>query len=280
MQTILVPTDFSATANNALTYAIAFAKQIQATQLVLINTFIAPPPIIGDVLTPSFITPNIDAFKQISETGLAKTKNEFATLATDNGIDIIVHSVYAELVDGIEMYCKENPVDIIIMGITGGNLVEEKLIGSNTITVAKQLHIPVIIVPAKAKFTLVEEVLLATDLKHVIERTPITQIQAFLKLTQAKLFVLHVHLQQDKISEVEQDEANKLEQLFAANQPVFNEVINDSFTDAVNTYADNNAVDIIITIPKKRRFFESLFSTSHTNMLAFHSHVPLMVLHD
>jgi hypothetical protein len=39
-------------------------------------------------------------------------------------------------------------------------------------------------------------------------------------------------------------------------------------------------VDLIITIPKKMGWFDSLFRRSHTKMLAFHSHVPLMVVHE
>ena len=53
----------------------------------------------------------------------------------------------------------------------------------------------------------------------------------------------------------------------------------NGFTTSINQFAEEHAVDLIITIPKHHGLLDSLFTTSHTTKLAFHSHLPLMVIH-
>ena len=55
---------------------------------------------------------------------------------------------------------------------------------------------------------------------------------------------------------------------------------NNNFVEAVNIVALEKMIDLIITIPKKHGLFEGLFHTSATKKLAYHSHVPIMVIHE
>jgi hypothetical protein len=50
--------------------------------------------------------------------------------------------------------------------------------------------------------------------------------------------------------------------------------------EATNTFLHQHKIDLLITIPKRRSFFYTIFKRSHTKMMAFHSNVPLMVVHD
>ena len=166
------------------------------------------------------------------------------------------------------------------MGITGGGALEENQVGSNTISVAKHSTVPVIIVPANASFTPIKEVLLACDYKKVVETTPVQPIKSLLAATGTKLFVLNVdHNNKGYNSEVP-FESLMLDTLLQGCNPEYHFVDSPDFTEAINAFAREKEVDIIITIPKKHGWFESLFRKSHTKMLAFHSDVPLMVIHE
>jgi nucleotide-binding universal stress UspA family protein len=48
--------------------------------------------------------------------------------------------------------------------------------------------------------------------------------------------------------------------------------------NGINQFVDEQQVDLVITVPKEHNFFAQLFSSSHTKKLAFHSHVPILVL--
>ncbi|MBC7722565.1 MAG: universal stress protein [Pedobacter sp.] len=278
MQTILVPTDFSATAKNAAIYAIELAKQIGATKVVIFNAYEAVMPTMTiDPTVPSIMPIDIETYKNISETGLERLSTDLQA-ACNNQVILETLSDLNSLVSGISEAADKTGANLIVMGITGGNALEESLIGSNTVDVAKAITVPMIIVPPNAVFKTIEEITLAVDLKKVAATTPTQPIKNLLDVIKAKLFVLHVNDGEDEADK--DDQMTVLNGLLEGYNPEYFFVNNISFIDGINDFVDNKNVDLIITIPKKHSWFETLFKRSHTKLLAFHSHVPLMVVHD
>ena len=278
MQKILVPTDFSATSKNVAVYAIALAKQIGVSKIIIYNAYeILMPAIAIDQTFPSAMPIDIEVYKNISNTGLATFVNTLEPFC-ENQVILETLSDFNTLVTGISEAVTTHHVDLVIMGVTGGNSFEENLIGSNAVDVAKDVTVPMIIVPPNAVFKQIEEIALAVDLKKVAVATPIQPIKALLDIVKAKLFVLHVNDGEDEDDKVEEMEV--LSTLLQGYNPEYFFVNNASFIDGINDFVDSKNVDLIVTIPKKHGWFENLFTKSHTKLLAFHSHVPLMVMHD
>ncbi len=278
MKTILVPTDFSATAKNATLYAMGLAKQIGATKVVLYNAYEAVVPSITiDPTMPSIMPVDLETFKSISETGLKVFADDISQ-ASDGAITIEQLCNLNTLVNGISEAITITGAEIVVMGITGGNALEENLIGSNTVNVAKAITAPLIIVPPNAAFKTIEEITLAVDLKKVATTTPVAPLQKLLDTIQAKLFVLHVNDGEDDADKDEQMVI--LNSLLQGYNPQYFFVNNISFIDGINEFVNSKNVDLLVTIPKKHGWFETIFKRSHTKLLAFHSHVPLMVVHD
>lgn len=278
MKTILVPTDFSATAKNAAIYAIGLAKQIAASKIVLYNAYEAVVPSISiDPTVPSIMPVDLETYKNISENGLKNFTSELTHL-TDESLTIETLCNLNTLVNGIAEAAETTGASLVVMGITGGNALEENLIGSNTVDVAKQIIVPMIIVPPNATFKIIEEVTLAVDLKKVTTTTPVAPLKKFLDTINTKFFVLHVNDGEDDGDKDEQ--MSNLNCLLQGYNPEYFFVNNISFIDGINDFVDSKNVDLLVTIPKKHGWFETLFKRSHTKLLAFHSHVPLMVVHD
>jgi nucleotide-binding universal stress UspA family protein len=276
MKTILVPTDFSNTARNAAKYALALADQIKADRIVLYNAFQAPVSV--DPMVPTVQLLDMDLMKKSSEEGLHQFKEELKSELFGT-IKIDTFSEYNILTGGINDLAKAVAADFIVMGITGGGAVTETLIGSNAVSVSLHSTIPVIIVPPEASFKKINSVLLACDFKQVLETTPVKPLKQLLENTGAALHVLHVNTSSEKSINVS-FETMVLDGLLKGNNPQYHFVDNESFTVGINQFADSNNIDMIITMPKKHGFFDSIFKKSHTKRLAFHSHLPLMVMHD
>jgi hypothetical protein len=166
------------------------------------------------------------------------------------------------------------------MGITGRGKLEETLIGSNTISVARNTKVPVIIVPSNARYQPIEEVLLACDFKKVVETTPVAPLEKIMDETRAKLFVINIDHDNKSFTPDTPFETAMLDTLLHKYNPEYHFVDSTDFTEAINRFATEKKIDLIVTLPRKHGFFENLFKRSHTKMLAFHSHVPLMVIHD
>ena len=279
MKTILVPTDFSATATNAAHYAVHLAKQLSCSKIIFYHAYQVP------IMTDAVMTPvellGIDEIKEASEKGLERflrTLQEYA--GADSGIELETINEFAFLTDSIDEVCKVNSVDLVIIGITGGDKMEEVLIGSNTISVARHTTVPVIIVPSEVEFTPVKEIVLVCDFKKVIETTPVEPVRKLITETNAKLFVLNIDHEHKQTTEDTPFESLMLDTLLQGLNPEYHFIDNADFVEGINQFVTNKKVDLIITIPKKHGWFEGLFKRSHTKMLAFHTHVPLVVMHD
>lgn len=278
MKTILVPTDFSAAAKKATQYAFDIAIQMQASKIVLFNAF-QSPPIITEPSMPAISYIDIDSLKTIGETGM-KHFEEKVKAACPNGVQLETKVQFASLSDEIDMICKSEGAELIVMGITGTSKIEEVLMGSTALSVMRSTKIPLIIVPEDNHSTSIKNVMLMTDLKNVVETTPLENIKKILDTTMAQLHVVNLYENENEIT----DEKNKQQELLSAMLAIFNPQLHvlhsEHFIDGVNDFVTANNIDMIIAIPKKHGFFSSFFKESHSKKLAFHTHIPLIYIHN
>ncbi len=272
MKTILVPTDFSATSKNAALYAVELANQLSAAKMILYNAYQAP--VVTEPTMPVMQMLDIETLKKISDDGMKLFKS---SLQLQN-INIQIEEIneFAVLPNSIDEVCTRTGADLIVMGITGASKFEEVLIGSTAISVVKNTKVPVIIIPPNAKCDKIERVMLACDYKKVEETAPLQPIKELLEATSAKLLVLNINQRQGSTDKSQ----NELLQMLHNYNPEIHSINTEDFIGGINDFAASNNIDMIITIPKKHGLFEGLFKESHTKQLAFHSHVPLMCIHE
>ena len=274
MKTILVPTDFSSTAKNAAMYAINFAKQLKYERIILYNAYQAPLTTDPDIAMIN--TVDITELEKSSKTNLENFKMLLKPYC-DASVTLDIISEYGAVTYDINEICKSNEVDFIVMGVTGVGKVEETLIGSFAIDVARRSEVPVIIVPPDATFTKIEEVMLACDFSKVVETTPVESIKKLLDASEAKLFVVNIDHNNKRFNADTPFESLMLDTLLYDYKPEYRFIDDPDFVEGINKAALDKQVDLIITIPKKMGWFEGLFKKSRTKMLAYHSHVCSIV---
>jgi nucleotide-binding universal stress UspA family protein len=277
MQSILVPTDFSANAYNAARYAIALAADIKATEIILYNAY--QPYVSEDPELSMPLQADVEAFRQISADGLDRMKSvlEKEMLST---IKLKLESEYNMVPQGIVDTAENFNAGFIVMGISGTeSKLEEAIIGSNAVDVSKHSEIPVIVVPAEATYSPFKKILLAVDFRKSAETTPVVAIKKLLDDTKAQLDILHVEADANNTVNLDA-EKNVVESLFQNYKPRYHFLQGKVFTDAINQFALENKSDLIVVIPKKHGLFEGIFKRSHTKALVFHSHIPIMTIHE
>ena len=142
MKTILVPTDFSKSANNAALYAANLAKEMKA-RILLYNVYDFPIGVAGDYAVP-LITPS--ELKKESENLLKKTAANLQKIAP---IEIKCKAMMGAAID--EILAEERKASFIVMGMKGAGKLSELLIGSITTGVLKKTKKPLLVIPYKIK---------------------------------------------------------------------------------------------------------------------------------
>ncbi|HSC53668.1 MAG TPA: universal stress protein [Phnomibacter sp.] len=272
MLTILVPTDFSATAINSGKYAANLAKNIGAHKIVLYNAYSMP---LATEMSWAFL--QTEEVQKASEESLATLKADMQSW-TDNSIEIDAISDFGFLQERISDIATEVKADLIVMGITGGGKLEEVFIGSNTTHIINHVKVPVLIVPPDASWKPVANVGWACDYKDVLKTTPAEAIKAVLEKLHAKLIVGHNDPNPGAFNPEYYHNNALVGELFRKVQPEFIEVAGEKFTDAMDHFIVEQKIDMMLVIPKKHGWLESIFRRSHTTRLAFHTHIPLLCI--
>jgi len=272
MKTILVPVDFSDTARNSALYAAGLAKWIGANKLILFNAYSIPL-----ATEMSWAVLQTEELRKYSEDGLADFKNMLLPELGD-GITIDCFSEFGFLTERIEAVCADTNSDVIVMGITGGGKLEEVIIGSNTTHIMKHTQVPLLIVPPNARWKPVGVIGWACDYKDVMKTTPAEAIKKMVGEFKAKLIVVHNDPDPQAFDPDKYKNNVMVSELLHQLQPEFVRVSDEHFAEAMNRFIDENHVDMLLAVPKKQNWLDSLFHPSHTRQLAFHSHVPLICI--
>lgn len=276
MKKILVPTDFSETAINAANYAIGFAKQMQIECIELINCW--QPITIADPMIAITVS-EVDSIRETSEINLQVEKKRVEDL-TSLHIAITTKSVMGSLENTIAEECAVNNISYIVMGITGGGVVQEKLIGSNTISVSQNTNVPLIIVPKNCNYSVITKAMLLCDFSNIDRALPEKNLIDFLENIQPQLDVVNF----DPNFKREED-ATALEKFYLHNilrkyAPNYKYSLRNDFEDAVNELAEISNAQLIINISKKHSWLYKILHPSYTKTLAFHTSLPLMIMHN
>jgi len=108
----------------------------------------------------------------------------------------------------------------------------------------------------------------------------IDQVKWLTEFFATKLFVVRVV--KDSYEEVRENvntPQNFRKELKALNTS-FSFPVDKNVTDGLNQFVSEQRVDLMIMVPRKHEWLESLFVKSKTRDMMFHWHVPLLILPD
>ena len=274
MKTILVPTDFSTTAQNAAEYAIGLAKHIDA-QVIFLHVFDVPV-VVTDI--PVVIN-DYEEFEQIKKQQLENYEHK---LIAKHGKDLIISSILRPgfINNEIQDVIKEKKVDLIVMGITGAGKVPELLIGSNVSRVIQSVDCPIITIHDDVKFHTIKKIAFACDYDDIEESQALDKLIEFVKLLKAKLQLINIINPVEKPNYKKELSGALLEHIFDKVNHTVSFSKNEDITEGINNFVDQHGTDMLVMLPKKHSFFSRLFNEPNTKKMAFHTHVPLLTIHN
>ncbi|MEO5996447.1 MAG: universal stress protein [Chitinophagaceae bacterium] len=275
MKTFIVPTDFSKTARNAAIYAVQIAATVQDAKIILYNVFDK-----GSVeMDGSSDEEKMAAAIEMVEMSMQSIKSDMLNINDSVEISCIAEQSNS-LIDSLEKFALTQHADLIIMGITETNRMEQVLVGSNTLDMVNRNVCPVIIVPQHSQFKGIKNVLLASDFKNVDETVPAKSIQAILDIFKSDVHVVNVDSEHFvELTEEYKEEKAKMELILEGYNTQYSFIRQYDFIEAISQFAADKNIDLILTIPKKHSLLSKLFVTSTTKKLAYQSELPIMAIH-
>ena len=272
MKTILVATDFSATAMNAANYAVDMAKAIDAEVLLLhvynIPVIYSEMPVVG----------NEEELRSTAEEDIAEVKQDLVKRAGP-ACKIVAEVRMGNFFEELRIVCKRTQPYAVIMGSQGTTAAERLLFGSHTVYALRHLLWPLITVPPNAQFKAIKKIALACDFESVIETIPVDEIKTLARDFNAELQVVNTGNNNSYNPDLVFG-SGMLQEMLQPLQPTYHLITNDNTDEGIMNFAEENQIDLLLVIPKRQSLLDKLMlHRSHSREIILHSHVPVMALH-
>lgn len=275
---VLVATDFSNDAYNALFYA---TKIFSSQQCIfhIVNIY--------DDLTDSSTTrkflfigeKELTQLRKNSHDNLAATVHRI-NLDTNNKLHTFktisakgsISSVISQTIDNIS-------IDLIIVGNKGKTGARELFMGSNTIHIANTIiNCPILAIPKEIAYTPIAEIAFVTDFKKGCTRNTVAMLLAIAAITQAAIRVLHI--KESEIMTHNQVSNKKLLGLcLSKTAHSFEDVLNyGDKVDVIQDFLSSREINILAMAYHRRNFFERLVTEPVIMDLSIYATVPFLIL--
>lgn len=274
---IILPTDFSPAADNALRYV----RQLygnQDSRFYLVNTY-----------TPAFAhsrfmaTTNGDSLKDnmqsVSEQGLQQTLQRIQVENSNAKHHFETISSFNILTDEICNLRENKAIDMVVVGTTGASGLKEIFLGSTTVRIIKSTpDCSVLAIPLEAEYKKPKKIAFVTDYKRNFSAKVLDPVIQLAKNTGAFVEIMHI------------EEEHELDKFQESNKQILHEYLIDiphnfvplpfysSKANVIQRFLEDENIDVLAMVHYKHGFLEQLLREPVIRKVAFHTSIPLLVL--
>ena len=273
MKKILVPVDFSACSDNALSNAILIAERMHM-ELLLLHTYLIPVAMVEHA--PGYLTQEIELSEKSAHDQFEHLLKRFP------GLERVKHKTIIEagpLLDAVRTIQKNEGFSIVVMGSHGATGLNRVLLGSNAYNVMKNVACPVVALPEKADLKRLKRIALAGDYKSAHNPSCLQPVIDLASAFFAEVAVIHID-QSKNLNAHDMELAKKLEGYLKHVKHSFHFRTDYDVEDGLIGFAKEQKADMIAMINKRHSFLDWLAHGSETRRMMLDIPMPLMVLHE
>lgn len=276
---ILLPTDFSKNAWNAISYAIELFKH-QECDFYILNVFNTTGYALESMMIPEPGEKMYEEAKEKSEQGLKKVLERLKFRDESPLHKFYMISQFNSLIDGIKDIVRKKDIQMVVMGTKGATDASRVIYGSNTVLVMEKIrNCPVLAIPKETIYQDPKEIVFPTDFKTPVKQRELQYLTEVASISNAAIRVLHI-AESDKLTEEQENNKELLKENFEGLEFTFHTLHNVDVKGGLSVFVESRGSDMITFMNRKHSFFGSIFSRPMVKDLGYHSRVPVLALHD
>lgn len=275
MKKILLPTDFSENAYNAIRYAVQLFKKEECT-FYLLNTY-TPVLYDNEYLVYNATQPTLtEIYRNRSMEGLERVLRRIRMNYPNDKHHFVKSSSFNLLSDEIKEMVVEKNIDLVVMGTKGATGAEEILFGTHTIHAIKKSKCPLLAIPAHFEYRPPKEILFPTDYGADFPKL-LKLLKEIAERYESIVHILHVYFG-EALTEEQEKRKEALGTEFRTNGHHFYSISEKSVAKAIYDFQEENNVDMLVMVNNKHSFFENLLFRPVINEIGFHVKIPFLVI--
>jgi nucleotide-binding universal stress UspA family protein len=276
MRNILIPTDFSANAMNALKYAAELFKY-DICNFFIMHAYQDEIFKDEELIQQETLVKVTQQVSKKSQSNLEKVLKDIKKASPNPRHNFSVISANNMLVDEADKIVDEENIDIVVMG-TRGNTNDKKLtFGSHTLQVLRYVQCPVLAIPENYIGIQPRHILFPTNYLIPYKRRELKLLCELAVPYRAIIDMLYVS-SSDKLSIRQQNNQSFLKDELCKNQVNIKTVKNENITNAICNYIEENDVDLLVMVNTRHSFFENIFFKSKIDEISLRIDIPFLAL--
>ncbi len=276
---ILLPTDFSDTAWNAISYGMELFRKDHCTFFLLhVNPL---PPYSGAGTSIKAST------EMMRETMLKESEKELKALLgkinrnfSNERHTFMTIALYDFFVDSIKREVKDKKIDLIIMGTKGASGLKKAALGSNTGDVITKVKCPLLAVPEDAEYKIPREIAFPTDYFINYDFKVLDTLTGMVNRNEANLRVLHITKRGQELTREQSQNKEFLHDYLRGVTHSFHTITGSKLETAVQCFVESREIDMIAMVAKNLNFFQRILFRPTVEEISYHTEVPFLVLHE
>ncbi len=281
MKTYLIPIDFSQASIHAAEFAAGLSKQTNVEHLILLNAYYVSP--VETMLPdPDMVLLREEQIEQNAAERIKKLEHLKGKLKklVRPGVQISTHLNRSHLLRAVVENTINRNADVVILGSKGNSSMDDSQIGSHVVTISKASPVPVIVVPPGYNFEEIKRVVIACDFNKVKETIPLEALKKILDNKKFELLIVNI----DNETRHQDGDAERMAQETAMHMmlkqydPKYYYVNNPDIINGILQFAADNDAQLVIALPHKYSFFQSILHNSVSHKLAETAAVPVLLL--
>lgn len=279
MQRILIPTDFSENAWNAINYAMQLFRNKKCT-FYLLNTY---TPIIPSSRFMAKMIDGVsivDAVRNSSEQGLLKTVERIKTMYGNTNHSFETISSFNLLVEEVKDIVDSFDINLVITGTKGASGIDEVFMGSNTVRIIKNTKkCPVLAIPQHFDFITPTEIAFATDFNRFYTTSELNPLLELAEMFQATIRIVHVQYGIKALSELQQFNLNMLRRYLNQAEHYVHTVSElNSVSQTLEMFTEELDIHLLALLNYQHSYMEKMTREPIVKRAAFHTQIPLLVI--
>jgi len=273
MKKILVATDFSTCASNAMEYAMHLANVLNL-EVCAIHAIGTMEGIFNNTYNALYIE---DYYKNKRE-ALAIWTRRFGESDELKSVPLSTACEVGSVSGVLTKYIHENPVEILVMGTMGSTGISG-LFGHNTGSMVEKTRVPKLLIPLETKFSKDPVITLASDFEAHLSKEDINALNELIHaFGTRKMTVVNV-IEGPEWKTNEKGEAH-FRELLPETELSFSYIRENNATEGIMRFVVSNNTDILCVVRHHHNLVYRIFNRSTVNQVMNRSIKAMLVLHE
>lgn len=276
MRKIVVPTDFSDNAYNALKYACEIFKY-ERSDIYIIHAFADEVYQLGNITERSILDKRKDEVEQKTAAAMAELMSRIKEYAPNPKHKYTSIAAFGSLIDEVNDLVERENIDIVVMGTRGAANDRSTTFGSNTLNVMKYVQCLVLAIPEDYGYHPPKELLFPSNYLIPYKRRELKLLCELTGSFRSTIHMLYIDPMK-KLSLRQEDNRDFLKAGLRKAKLVFETTPEKDKTIAITKYIVHQNIDMLIMVNTRHSHLEDLLLPSTLNKIGLHLKIPFLVL--